>query len=235
MMLNRPRTLGAIAGLFSGALLLAGCGQPASTPAAPTLGAVNTPATAAGIAAGDSNPQQADESVSKATGETARESSGAGSGHQSITECAASDFAVDLTVQPNRPGVLLMAVTNKSKQDCHVNGWADIAPVDMSGKAHTEVPVQKVEIPGGPTEVTLNPGETAFAGVLVERGDKADPNTVVATGFSVSVPGVDGPVNANIVGIDGTSTENGGLYAEFPLKSMKAGTLQPTTQGVTVF
>lgn len=39
------------------------------------------------------------------------------------------------------------------------------------------------------------------------------------------MPGVDGAVNADIVGTDGTSTENGGLYTEFPLTSMKVGTL----------
>lgn len=91
-------------------------------------------------------------------------------------------------------------MTNKSKQDCHADGWADIAPVDMSGEAHTDVLVQRAEIPGGPTEVTLNPGATAFAGVLGERENKSDPNAVVATGFSGSVPDVDGTVNADIVG-----------------------------------
>ncbi|MGI8308859.1 DUF4232 domain-containing protein [Saccharopolyspora hattusasensis] len=244
MLVNRPRTLGAIAGLLGGALL-AGCGQPTAAPAAQD-GATQ----AAGVAPGGS-PIQAGSSTSthsdqqRTDGDDSRQTASTNANRQPTstngarqpagTECSAKDFKVDLNVQPSRPGVLLMAVSNTSQKVCKLNGWAAVAAVDMSGAPHTDVPVQKVEIPGGPTEFSLNPGQTGFAGVLIERGDKADPDTVVATGFNVTLPGAGGPVNANIIGTDGTQTGNGRLYAEFPVKAMKVGTLQPVSQGVTVF
>lgn len=245
MLVNRTRTLGAIAGLLGGALLLAGCGQPAAAPAAQD-GATQAAGVAPGrspIQAGDSTSTHSDQqhtdgddSRQTASTDTNRQSTSTNGARQPTgTECSAKDFKVDLNVQPGRPGVLLMAVSNTSQKVCKLNGWAEVAPVDMSGAPHTEVPVQKVEIPGGPTEFSLDPGETGFAGVLVEQGDKADPNTVVATGFNVTLPGVGGPVNSNIIGTDGTETGNGSLYAEFPVKAMKVGTLQPVSQGVTVF
>ncbi|PKW13155.1 DUF4232 domain-containing protein [Saccharopolyspora spinosa] len=217
MMLNQTRTLGAIAGLFTGALLLAGCGQ--STPApVPSSGGVSTPAPAAGIAAGDSSSTPVNEPAPWTH---------AGGQQIDNPDCTASDIKVDLQAQPDRPGVLLMAATNKSEKTCNVSGWADITATDMSG-ADSKIPVEKVKIPGGPTKFELAPGKTAFAGVRLNLGDKGGDVTV--TGFQVKVPGVNGPVNANFLDTKGKSS-----VPQIPLKSLKVGTLQPVAQGVTVF
>lgn len=245
-MLNRTRTLGAIAGLFSGALLLSACGQPAPTPAPAQGGSV--PTQSGGIAPGEdaqtangssqnsgNGSSQAGDS-SKPGGNGSRPTAG-GTVHTgkpdkptTAVECTASDYKVDLNVQPDRPGILLMAVTNQSQKDCHLSGWPTVAPVNMAGE-EGDVPVQKVEIPGGPTDVTIKPGNTAFAGVKLVLGDKGSSNAVTATGFNVRMPGIDTPINGNIIGTDGS---NGG-YAEFTVESIQVGTLQPAAQGVTVF
>lgn len=221
MVVNRIRTLGALAGLLGSAALLAGCGQQASAPSPATGNAANpAPAAAAG-----GSPVQTTSSASS------QPATGTG-GRQSTSPCTAKDFKVELTVQPDRPGILLMAVENTSKKVCKLNGWPDVVPMDASGTNFT-VGVNKVAIPGGPTEFDLPPGTNGFAGVEIQLGSKAVDR--VATGFTVTLPGAGAPVNANIIGTDGTSTGDNRHYAEFPVKSMKIGTLQPIAQGVTVF
>ncbi|MEU6270454.1 DUF4232 domain-containing protein [Saccharopolyspora shandongensis] len=233
MLLNRTRTLGAISGLVGGALLLAGCGQPAAAPQN-TQGNADASAPAAGIAPGEFQPGKPSGEGKPSAGTTAG-GQATGSGQRTTgAKCTSSDFKVDLNIQPDRPGVLLMALTNKSQKTCDLNGWATVTPLDMSNST-IDAPTQQVEIPGSPTDFSLAPGETGFAGVLIELGDKGDSNTYIATGFQVGVPGASDAVNATIFGTDGTNTGNGGLYAEFPIKSMKVGSLQPVAQGVTVF
>jgi hypothetical protein len=62
-------------------------------------------------------------------------------------------------------------------------------------------------------------------------GDKADASTFVATSVRVTPPNGTGRTNVAIVGTDGHS----GGYAEFDMKSVQVGTLQPSSQGVLVF
>ncbi|MGP4016847.1 DUF4232 domain-containing protein [Saccharopolyspora sp. 5N708] len=209
MLLNRTRTLGAIAALLGGALLLSGCGQRA-TDAAPS-------------------PDQ-DSSIQGdgAASEISAAGAAGANGVQPVeSSCSASDFAVDLNVQPDRPGVLLMAVTNNSRQSCALDGWVDLVATNMAGEPLTDIPTEKVEMPGAPVEINLDPGEAAFAGVHLELGDKADADTFVATGFTATPPGTAGSTNADIIGI------GDGQYTEFPIKSIQIGTLQPAAQGVT--
>jgi uncharacterized protein DUF4232 len=214
-MLNR--TLGAIAGLFTGAVLLAGCSQP------PSAGGIATgqDGSPAGLPRGGTMSEiSADESASSDNRPQAFESN-----------CAATAFKVDLNVQPDRPGILLMAVTNNSKGTCELNGYVDLVPTNMKGDQLHDVPKENVAVPGEPVDISLAPGESAFAGVRIELGDKADPNTMVATGFEAKLPGTAGTTSAEVIGTEGTSPQ----YFEFPIKSMQVGSLQPAAQGVTVF
>ncbi|MCI2419701.1 DUF4232 domain-containing protein [Saccharopolyspora sp. K220] len=204
-MLNRTGTLGSIIGLFGGVLLLAGCGQPAA----------------------DSAPAPAQGGSIQRDGAMSEISAGSAGANAVSSNCSATDFSVDLNIQPDRPGVLLMAVTNDSQQSCTLNGWVDLAATDMAGDPITEVPTERVEMPGAPMEINLDPGESAFAGVHLELGDKADPDTFVGTGFTATPPGTAGSTNAEIIGA------NGEQYFEFPIKSMQIGSLQPSAQGVT--
>ncbi|MEU6128882.1 DUF4232 domain-containing protein [Saccharopolyspora sp. NPDC047091] len=193
MSLTKTRKIGAAAALFSGALLLVGCGQ--ATGAAPS-GASNA----------------------------AVQQGGGSTEDISASPCSAADYKVDLIPQPGRPGVNLLAVTNESDQTCPVSGWVELTPQDMSGSPIEGVPTENVEIPGGRTEISLEPGRTAFAGVHFELGDKNEVRA--ATGFRASFSDTSGDVNVNI--------ESGEAeYLEFPIESMQVGTLQPSAQGVT--
>jgi hypothetical protein len=100
---------------------------------------------------------------------------------------------------------------------------ADNSPLD--------VPIKNVEIPGEGPSITLPPGTNAFAGVKWEIGDKADTATRVATGIEMTPPGGTGSTFVDVIGLDGQPAQ----YAEFPIRSVKVGTLQPAAQGVLVF
>jgi Protein of unknown function (DUF4232) len=191
--------------------MLAGCSQPATSSAAS--------AAMTGVA----SAQVQSESTMMASSASGDDDA------LKMSDCSASDFGVDLNVQPDLPGVLLMSLRNDSQHVCTVHGFVELVGTDMAGEELTQVSTASVAIPGVAEDVTLDPGESAFAGVHIEVGDKADPNTFVATGFNAYPPSNDGgSVNANIIGVNG----DGDQYFEFPMKSMEIGTLQPSRVGV---
>ncbi|MER7013167.1 DUF4232 domain-containing protein [Saccharopolyspora sp. NPDC000359] len=198
-MLNRTRALGAVAALAGGIALLTGCAQGA------------TP----------------DQGANALSGQVQQASGGIGQAQEA--SCSAEDVDMTLTVQPDRPGILLLTAVNSSQQPCTVDGWAGLVPLDMSN-SEIEVPTQQVDIPGPPTSTRLEPGETAFAGVKLELGSKDDLDAYVATGFTASMPGGEGTTNAHI-----SFDQSAGEHAEFPVKSIQIGSFQPSAQGVTVF
>lgn len=192
MSLTKTRKFGAAAALFSGALLLVGCGQATgSTPQGVSGAAIQQDGSAEDISA---------------------------------SPCSAEDYKVDLIPQPDRPGVNLLAVTNTSDQACPVSRVTSLTPQDMTGSPIDGVPSEEVDIPGPPTEISLEPGRTAFAGVHFELGDKNE--VPAATGFRASLSDTSGDVNVNVESGDQE-------YLDFPIKSMQIGTLQPSAQGVT--
>lgn len=214
-MLKRTRTAGTAAALVSGALLLAGCsgGQ----------GATNA------AAAPEKSGADSGSASSPAEGQSSSGGSSSTSGNVSASNCSAQDFKIDLNAQPGKPGAFLLAMTNNSDKACELGGWVDLTPTDAKGEP-TDVPMQNVEVPGPPEDLTLEPGRTAFAGVQAEQGSKDDSDTKVATGFTAKPSNMDGEVDANLVGTDGSSAE----APQLPIKSLKVGTLQPTSQGVFI-
>jgi hypothetical protein len=213
MLLNKARTIGAVVGLLSGVFVLAGCSQPATSSAAP-----------AALAGGGSSQAQGEGAMPVIPASVSGDDDTLKS-----SNCSARDFGVDLNIQPDRPGVLLMSLTNSSQHVCTVHGYVELVGTDMAGEELTQVSTASVAIPGVAEDVTLDPGESAFAGVHIEPGNKADASTFVATGFNAYPPSSDGGmVNANIIGTNG----DGDQYFEFPMRSMEIGTLQPSRQGV---
>ncbi|MGW1677056.1 DUF4232 domain-containing protein [Saccharopolyspora sp. NPDC002376] len=212
MLLNRTRMLSVAVALAGGVALLSGCAQGATNAPAPTQG---------------TNSVTSDQATGETDAKTERASNETSSKDEAA--CSSDSFKVELNVQPGRPGILLLAATNESEQTCTVNGYPSLVGTDMSG-ADIDVPTKQVDVPGAPISFEVGPGQTAFAGVKIETGDKSDSDVRVATGFKASMPDGEGDVNADIV-ID----PGAGDYAEFPIKSMEIGSLQPTAQGVTVF
>jgi hypothetical protein len=141
---------------------------------------------------------------------------------------AAAVFRADLTVQ--RAGLGLLALTNASKRAVTVRGWATVRFYNAADEL-LAVPVKKVNVPGAGPSISIGPGETAFAGVRWQAGDKANPKTFVATTLRLTPPSGSAPVVVNVIGMNG-ETDPG---AEFDLTSAEIGTLQPSSQGVLVF
>ncbi|MFI5606997.1 DUF4232 domain-containing protein [Amycolatopsis sp. NPDC051903] len=94
-----------------------------------------------------------------------------------------------------------------------------------------DLPIREVDIPGPPTGVTLKPGTAAFAGVQWTLGDKADPDALVANNFELTPPGTAGTITVDLIGTDGQKVP----VPQFPIKSVRVGTLQPAPQSVLVF
>lgn len=140
----------------------------------------------------------------------------------------AASFRADLTVQ--KAGLGLLTLTNVSKNNVTVKGWASLVFLNAANEA-VAVPVKQVNVPGAGSSITVPPGRTAFAGVKWAVGAKADPKTFVATSVQLTPPGASGRINVKIVGTDGRS----GGYVEFDMTSVQVGTLQPSSQGVLVF
>ncbi|GAA4853717.1 DUF4232 domain-containing protein [Saccharopolyspora rosea] len=199
------RILGAVAGLCTAAALSAACSQPATDAQSATAGSDHSGAANAATSGGD------EEGAGKASA------------------CNGGEFKVDFNVQPQQPGGFLVAVTNKSDQPCTVNGWMKVKGTDMKGDS-VDLPVHDVPVPGAPTDVTIKPGETAFAGMKVETGSKADPNTKVVSGLEAQLPGIPGEPNSTIVPDDGKTWQEQ-PDPTIPVKSVELGTLQPTPQG----
>lgn len=143
----------------------------------------------------------------------------------SASNCSATDFEIKMQAQPN-PGQYLLTMTNISDEACQLGGWVNLMPTNMANEPIEEVASKSVEIPGGPQNLTLEPGRTAFAGVHADLGDKGDPNTYVASGFVATPSDMTGRVNAPVSGT------NNQPVTEIPLKGLQAGTLQPSPQGV---
>ena len=140
----------------------------------------------------------------------------------------AGQFTVDLTIQQS--GLGLLAITNSGRTPATVNGWPTLTFRNAANET-VAVPVKKVNIPGTPTAITLQPGRTAFAGVTWTSGDKASAATFVATTLDVTAPGAKNEVPATVIGTDGKKQG----YYEFDITSVQVGTVQPSTEGVLVF
>ena len=137
-------------------------------------------------------------------------------------------FRADLTVQ--HAGLGLLALTNTSQRPVTVQGWPTIRFYNAADEP-LAVPVKKVDVPGAGPSIAIGPGETAFAGVRWQVGDKASLNTFVATTLRLVPPGGSPAVVVTVIGEDGRPDP----AAELDLTAAELGTLQPSSQGVLVF
>ncbi|RKT53655.1 uncharacterized protein DUF4232 [Saccharothrix australiensis] len=128
----------------------------------------------------------------------------------------------------DKPGVGLLAVTNRGTTPLTVQGWPIPSFTNLSG-APAAIPVEQVLIPGEGPSITLQPGQTAFAGVQLALGDAASGSAIGS--MKVEVPG-GASAEATLIGTDGRPISDPG---SLKVSSAKVGTLQPTAQGVLVF
>ncbi|MFR9730430.1 DUF4232 domain-containing protein [Saccharopolyspora sp. MS10] len=208
-MVKRTRTAVVATALAGGALLLAGCGGQAATNSAATP---ETPGTDA------------------ATSTAAGAGDHASGTHDDISasNCAAEDFEITLQPQPNG-GVFLLEMKNTSEKSCEIGGWVDLTPLNMANQP-TDAEGERLDHPGPPQDITLEPGRSAFSGVKVELSGQGDPDAQVASGFTAAPSDMAGEVNVDVKDLDG-----GDSPVELPIKSFQVGTLQPSPQGVVAF
>lgn len=161
--------------------------------------------------------------------------------HGGAHPCVGRDFHVDLNVQPptnddndasQGNAHFLIAVTNTSNHSCTVDGYLDLSGQNAAGESR-DIPVQDVKVPGPPVNVTIKPGQTAFAGMTVQLGDPGSPATQVLTGFSATVPGARDASPTDMLAIDGTAVQDE-QDPTIPVDWVQVGTLQPTSEGVFI-
>ena len=130
-------------------------------------------------------------------------------------------------VHQQAPGSEILVVTNKGTRPLTVDGWPTLSFLNAANGS-LAVPVRKVSQPGAATKTTIQPGQSAFAGVKLVFGGKGDNDTYVATTTNLTIPGAPTTV-VSLIGDDGHAAE----YPELDLKSVQVGTFQPSMQGVS--
>jgi uncharacterized protein DUF4232 len=200
----RTRAILGVIAVAATAAVLAGCGNSGNTAAS----ASNTPPPA---------PSQA---------ATSATTSVSGSATPAKETNGSTSITAELTHQ-QAVGSEILTITNKGSRPLTINGSPEFT-FFSADNGKLPVPVQKVNMPGAASPITLQAGQSAFAGVKLVIGDKASDSTYVATTTKVTVPGA-APVVVSLIGDDGKPAG----YPELALKSVQVGTFQPAMQGVS--
>lgn len=133
----------------------------------------------------------------------------------------------ELTMQ-GKPGLGLLTATNQGTAPITVQGWPRLAFTTPANEP-AAIPVEQKLVPGEGPSITLQPGQTAFAGVQLDVDD--DANSFAINEMTAELPGM-APVKVTFVGTDGQPIAD---LTKLKVSEAKVGTLQPAAQGVTVF
>ncbi|GLZ31532.1 hypothetical protein Lesp02_37200 [Lentzea sp. NBRC 105346] len=136
--------------------------------------------------------------------------------------CAADVFTAEVRTQPD-VGKAIVSLTNHGSKSCPLKGNPEITFTLSDGRP-VNVPVEKVPQPGRGADFTVQPGETAYAGLKWTACEGADCQKV--EGIRVGLP-VGGTLVARWFGSDGAQQ-----MAAVPVKTAQVGTLQQAAQGV---
>ncbi len=134
---------------------------------------------------------------------------------------------VELTMQ-GKPGLGLLAATNQSTGPITFQGWPKLSFTNAANQP-AAIPVEQKLVPGEGPSITLQPGQTAFAGVRLAVGD--DANSFAINEMTAELPGLV-PAKVTFVGTDGQVIADPG---KLKVSKAEVGTMQPVTQGVLVF
>jgi hypothetical protein len=204
------RPAAAAAGLLSIDLLLAGCGgdEPAAT--VPSASQAPTGTTTA--------PEPA-------TGGTTAPAEAAAGG--TAAACAPADVSADLTLQPGGTRGLL-AVTNTSGSACQVSGSPGVRLLNPAAEP-VPLRVSKVDQPGPAEPVVLEPGRTAFGGLKWTGCEKSAASCGAGNAIEVELPGASAWTGVELQGFPAPEK------VAITMRSIQAGTLQPSNQGVVAW
>ncbi|MET9226317.1 DUF4232 domain-containing protein [Lentzea sp. NPDC003310] len=133
----------------------------------------------------------------------------------------------ELTMQ-GKPGLGLLAATNQGTAPITFQGWPKLAFTNPAGEP-AAIPVEQELVPGEGPSITLQPGQTAFAGVQLDVD--GDANSFAVNEITAELPGMV-PVKVTVIGTDGQPVAD---LTKLKVSEAKVGTMQPATQGVLVF
>lgn len=133
----------------------------------------------------------------------------------------------ELTMQ-GRPGLGLLAATNQGTAPITFQGWPKLSFTNPANQPAT-IPVEQRLVPGEGPSITLQPGQTAFAGVQLDVDD--DANSFAINEMTAELPGMV-PVKVAFIGTDGQPIAD---LTTLKVSEAKVGTMQPAAQGVLVF
>lgn len=169
-------------------------------------------------ACGSSAPAQ---SVGQATTTTATPTSSVTSDKQ------APAVKAELTMQ-GKPGLGLLTATNQGTAPITFQGWPKLAFTNPANQP-AAIPVEQKLVPGEGPSITLQPGQTAFAGVKLDVEN--DAGSFAINEMTVELPGM-APAKVTFIGTDGRPIAD---LTTLKVSEAEVGTMQPAAQGVTVF
>jgi len=145
------------------------------------------------------------------------------------TETGKQKPAVDvkLTMQ-GKPGLGLLAATNQGKAPITFQGWPKLSFTNPANQP-AAIPVEQKLVPGEGPSITLQPGQTAFAGVQLDVD--GDANSFAINEMTAELPGLV-PAKVQFIGTDGQPIAD---VSKLKVSKAEVGTMQPVTQGVLVF
>ncbi|MFD4671488.1 DUF4232 domain-containing protein [Lentzea sp. NPDC058450] len=132
----------------------------------------------------------------------------------------------ELTMQ-GKPGLGLLTATNQGGAPITFQGWPKLSFTNAANEP-AAIAVEQKLVPGEGPSITLQPGQTAFAGVLF---DTDDTNSFAINEMMAELPGMT-PVKVTFIGTDGQPIAD---MSKLKVSEAKVGTMQPAAQGVTVF
>ena len=133
----------------------------------------------------------------------------------------------ELTMQ-GKPGLGLLTATNQGTAPITFQGWPKLAFTNPANQP-AAIPVEQKLVPGEGPSITLQPGQTAFAGVQLDVDD--DANSFAINEMTAELPGM-APAKVTFIGTDGQPIAD---LTRLKVSEAKVGTMQPAAQGVTVF
>jgi hypothetical protein len=134
---------------------------------------------------------------------------------------------VELTMQ-GKPGLGLLAATNQGSGPITFQGWPKLTFTNLANEP-AAIPVEQKLVPGEGPSITLQPGQTAFAGVRLDVDN--DTNSVAINTMTAELPGLT-PAKVTFIGTDGRPIAD---VSRMKVSEAEVGTMQPVTQGVLVF
>lgn len=161
----------------------------------------------------------------------AASTTGSATSASASTAASASDekqaaVKAELTMQ-GKPGLGLLAATNQSGAPITFQGWPKLTFTNPANEP-ANIPVEQKLVPGEGPSITLQPGQTAFAGVQL---DVDDANAFAVNEMTAELPGLT-PVKVTFIGTDGQPIAD---LTKLKVSEAEVGTMQPAAQGVTVF